>query len=295
MNSRILLLAGTTVLAVALALFLPAMPQPLAYHDFADKRGAYGIANVLDVTSNLVFLLVGAACLALVLRPRTRFETPAERWPYAVFAIGVLLTGAGSCHYHLEPDNERLFWDRLPMTISFMSLIAAQIVDRVDVRAGLLALGPMLLVGIASVVYWIATERVGQGNVVPYAVLQGWSVIVLLQLAVSCPSRYTQGGAIFAVFGAYVLAKGFEHFDREILELTGVVSGHTLKHVAAGLAGLPVVHMLWRRELAAPAGLRGSPRRPVRGKDRFWAAQRVSMTTGLGPRTAPVSREPEQR
>jgi len=163
----------------------------------------------------------------------------------------VLATGAGSCYYHLYPNNETLFWDRLPMTISFMSLVAAQIVDRVDVRAGLMALVPMLLVGIATVVYWIVTERLGRGNVVPYAVLQAYAVLVLLKLAAMHPSRYTHGNAIYAVFAGYLLAKGFEHFDRQIFELTGVVSGHTLKHVAAGLAGLPVVWMLWRRELVA--------------------------------------------
>ena len=251
MKIRTLFLVGMTLLAIALALFLPAMPQPLAYHDFADKRVAYGIENFLDVASNLAFTLAGLAGLVLVLRPRTCFEQPAERWPYLVFAIGVLLTGAGSCYYHLEPNNETLFWDRLPMTISFMSLIAAQIVDRVDVRAGLLALVPMLLVGVASVVYWIVTERQGRGNVMPYAVLQAYSVIVLLQLAALHPSRYTHGNAIYAVFAGYVLAKGFEHFDREIFEWTGAVSGHTLKHVAAGLAGVPVVYMLWCRRLVA--------------------------------------------
>ena len=125
MKLRTLFLVGMTLLAIALALFLPAMPQPLAYHDFADKRVAYGIENFLDVASNLAFTLAGLAGLVLVLRPRTCFEQPAERWPYLVFAIGVLLTGAGSCYYHLEPNNETLFWDRLPMTISFMSLIAA--------------------------------------------------------------------------------------------------------------------------------------------------------------------------
>jgi hypothetical protein len=252
MKTRHALLVGMTLLALALALFLPAMPQPLAYHDFADKREAYGIENFLDVTSNLAFTLAGLAGLVAVLRRRTCFEQPAERWPYLVFAVGVLLTGAGSCYYHLEPNNETLFWDRLPMTISFMSLIAAQIVDRVDVRAGLVALVPMLLVGVLTAVYWIVTERQGRGNVMPYGVLQAWAVLVLLKLVVFHPSRYTHGHLIYAVFAGYALAKVFEHFDREIFELTGVVSGHTLKHVAAGVAGLPVVWMLWKRELAAP-------------------------------------------
>jgi hypothetical protein len=116
MNTRTAFLVGLTLLAVALALFLPAMPQPLAYHDFADKRQAYGIVNFLDVTSNLAFTLAGIAGLLAVLRPRTCFEQPAERWPYAVFAIGVLLAGAGSCYYHLEPNNETRRRMRAPRT-----------------------------------------------------------------------------------------------------------------------------------------------------------------------------------
>jgi len=264
MNTRTLLLIGFTLLAVALAVLLPATPQPIAYHDFADKREAYGIENFLDVLSNLTFAVVGAAGLLAVLRPRTCFAAPAERWPYFVFALGVLLTAAGSCYYHLAPNNETLFWDRLPMTISFMSLISAQIVDRVDVRAGLLALVPMLLIGAGTVVYWIVTERQGRGNVVPYAVLQAYAVIVLLKLALMHPSRYTHGNAIYAVFAGYLLAKGFEHFDRQIFELTGSVSGHTLKHVAAGLAGLPVVAKLWRRRLADPTSAPAEAPHPLR-------------------------------
>jgi predicted membrane channel-forming protein YqfA (hemolysin III family) len=253
MNTRTLLLIGLTLLAVALALLLPAVPQPIAYHDFADKREAYGIGNFFDVTSNLAFAIAGAVGIWLVLRPKTCFASPAERWPYLVFCVGVLLTSLGSCYYHLEPDNETLFWDRLPMTVAFMSLISAQIVDRVDVRYGLRALVPMLLIGIGTVVYWIVTERQGNGNVMPYVVLQAYAVIVLLKLAAMHPSRYTHGNAIYVVFVAYLLAKVFEHYDRQIFEWTGMVSGHTLKHVVAGLAGIPVAWMLWRRRLVAPA------------------------------------------
>lgn len=253
MKPRHLVLAALALIAVGLALFLPPMPQPLAYHDFADKRSAYGIANFLDVASNTSFLLAGLAILAVLAARPAAFEEPRERWPWLVFAIGLLLTGAGSCYYHLDPGNETLFWDRLPMTIAFMALIAAQLVDRVAVRVGLLALGPMLLVGIATVVYWIATERMGRGNVVPYGVLQGFAVLALLKLALFHPSRYTHGHLLLLVFGAYLLAKGFEHFDREIYAWTGVVSGHTLKHVAAGLAGLPVAWMLWQRAPTAPS------------------------------------------
>jgi len=44
-----------------------------------------------------------------------------------------------------------------------------------------------------------------------------------------------------------VLAKGFEHFDRQIFELTGAVSGHTLKHLAAAAAAGWLLREVLRR------------------------------------------------
>lgn len=251
MGSRAWYVAGFTLLALLAALLLPAMPQPASYHDFADHRAMVSIANFLDVASNLAFVLAGLAGLAVVLRPRTLFVHPVERLPYAIFFIGIVLTGIGSAYYHLVPDNERLYWDRLPMTIAFMSLLAAQVVDRIDTRLGIGLLVPMLLVGAASVVYWRATERAGAGNVIPYAVLQGYSTIVLLLLARLHPSRYTHGNDLYWVFAGYVLAKVFEALDRPIYELGHVISGHSLKHLAAAVAGLFVARMLFRRGLQA--------------------------------------------
>jgi len=264
MTSRTRYILAFTALSVLAAFLLPAMPQPLEYHDFADDRAVQGIDNFLDVASNLAFVLAGLAGLAIVLRPRTVFEMQAERWPYAVFFLGVVLTGVGSAYYHLVPDNERLVWDRLPMTIAFMSLIAAQVVDRIDARKGIALLLPMLLVGAASVFYWRATERAGAGNVMPYAVLQGYSVVILLLLAWLQPSRYTRGNDIYWVFAGYVLAKLLETFDRQILSLGHVASGHTLKHLAAAVAALVVCRMLYLRELSPPAHAgSGTARREV--------------------------------
>lgn len=244
------LLVAFTVLSVAGALFLPAVPQPIDYHDFADQRSILGVANFLDVASNAGFLVVGLAGLVIALRRSTEFEYSAERWPYVVFFVGVALTAAGSGYYHLAPDNERLFWDRLPMTIAFMSLIAAQITERISVRAGLALLAPMLLVGAASVVYWIFTERAGAGNVMPYVVLQAYAVAALLLIALTRPSRYTRGTDIYWVFGGYVAAKLLELLDQQVLESLGLASGHSLKHLVAALAGLVICRMLLLRRPA---------------------------------------------
>jgi len=41
-----------------------------------------------------------------------------------VFFFGIALTAFGSGWFHLEPNNDTLVWDRLPMTIGFMSLVS---------------------------------------------------------------------------------------------------------------------------------------------------------------------------
>jgi hypothetical protein len=83
----------------------------------------------------------------------------------------------------------------------------------------------------------------------PYGILQGYSVVILLLIARWRPSRYTQGNGLYWVFAAYLIAKVLEHFDAELLAFGGVVSGHTLKHLAAAAAGLEVCRMLLRRTL----------------------------------------------
>lgn len=250
MNSRARWIVAFSLLAIAAAFLLPATRQPVEYHDFADHRHAWGIDNFLDVVSNLGFLVAGVIGLVIAIGGRARFEFAGERWPFVVFFSGVLLTALGSGYYHLAPDNETLFWDRLPMTVAFMGLVASQIVDRINVRAGLMLLLPMLLLGVASVVYWRATERMGVGNVLPYAILQGYSVVVLLLLARLHPSRYTRGSDIYWVFGWYVLSKILETFDGEVLAINHHLSGHTLKHLAAAAGAFVVCYMLVHRNLS---------------------------------------------
>jgi hypothetical protein len=243
-------LIALTVACALAAVLLPRFAQPLDYHAFADRRAALGIANFLDVASNAGFLLAGIAGLVVVAVRRSAFEFQAERWPYAVFFLGLLLTFGGSVYYHLAPDNATLFWDRLPMTVVFMGLVSSQVVDRVSIRAGLMLLAPMLVVGAASVVYWQMSERAGQGDMLPYVIVQGYTIVVLLLIAVLYPSRYTKASALYYVFAWYVLGKVLESFDDEIYALGHIASGHTLKHLAAAASGLVVCWALARRTLA---------------------------------------------
>jgi uncharacterized membrane protein len=226
------------------------MPQPPAYHHFADRQVVFGIPNFFDVASNAGFLFAGAAGLVALASGRVRFEFAVERWPWTVFFVGLLLTAIGSSYYHLAPDNDRLFWDRLPMTIAFAGLVASQIVDRLSLRSGIALLAPMLAVGAASVIYWRWTEEAGAGNVVPYGIVQAYAVVILLLLAISGRSRYTRGRDLYWIFAWYVLSKVLETFDPQIYAFFGdVVSGHTLKHLAAAGSGFVVCRMLLGRRL----------------------------------------------
>lgn len=252
-SRRIGWLVAFTVLCVVAALVAPSFPQPTGYHSFADTRAAFGIPNFANVASNAPFLIAGLWGLAVVLGGRARFEEPQERWPWIAFFVGLVLTAFGSAYYHLAPNNETLFWDRLPITITLMALVSAQIVERVSIRVGVASLTPLLIVGAASVIYWRATERAGAGNFVPYAVLQGYAVVILLWLALALPSRYDRSRDLLWMFAWYALAKLLEALDEPVFRLGGIVSGHTLKHLAAAMAGFVACVMLARRTLVVPA------------------------------------------
>ncbi len=128
-------LVAFTIAVVAVAALAPRVPQPLSYHDFADQRALAGIPNFGDVASNLLFAASGAWGLFFLLgkRAQEHFVDPRERWAYVFVFLGLLLTAFGSAYYHLAPDNARLVWDRLPMTLAFMGLVSAMISERVSV------------------------------------------------------------------------------------------------------------------------------------------------------------------
>jgi hypothetical protein len=247
--------AGTFILlAVTLALvvaypFIPRIPQPLSYHNFADHRAWLGVPNFGDVTSNVLFAVFGAWGLIFLASPasRPKFIDQRERWPYFFIFLGMLWTAFGSGYYHLEPNNARLVWDRLPMTVVFMPLVAAMIMERLNFRWGLLFMPVLLVIGIASVIQWNLSELRGAGDLRFYAAVQLYSVLAVLVLFF-VPSRYTRGSEIAWVIVFYVIAKILEAADRAIFRIGGIVSGHTLKHLAAGMAGFFLLRMLRTRE-----------------------------------------------
>jgi hypothetical protein len=257
-RTRITILCAITGLSALLLVLLPRIPQPLSYHAFADARPIFGVANGFDVLSNLAFLAVGALGLFLLLSPDSRrlrvsFLASQERWAYLVFFLGVTLTSFGSAFYHLAPNNATLVWDRLPMTVAFLSFLSATIAERISVNASLRLLLPLLAFGVASVFYWQYSELHGRGDLRPYLFAQFFPMLIIPVMIFMFPPRYTRATDLLGVFAAYALAKILELLDRPIFSLGQIVSGHTLKHLAAALASFLLLRMLWLRSPIEPA------------------------------------------
>ena len=245
-RGRIGILLGVAAAALVLTWWVPPVPQDPAYHRFADARHFLGVPNALNVLSNLAFLIAGGVGHWLVVggAGRVAFVDSRERWPWALFFSGLGRTGLGSAWYHLDPGNVRLVWDRLPMTVAFMGLFAAMIGERIGPRVGLALLGPLLVAGTGSVLWWHVGEAQGRGDLRAYGLVQFFPMLAIPLLAWLFPARYTHGGYWGLAVLIYAVAKGLELADARVLALGGVVSGHSLKHLGAALAGGVFCRML---------------------------------------------------
>jgi hypothetical protein len=202
---------------------LPALYQDENYHHFADRRTLLGIPDFWNVISNAPFAIVGLMGLFALSDLTSR-----------ILLGGVFLTAFGSAYYHWAPDDARLVWDRLPMTIVFMTLFALVIEERLRVRNKDL-LPALLTCGIASVLWWRFT-----GNLWPYVLVQFVPMLVIPALLVMRPGNLL----LVPVIVFYGLAKICEQLDAAIYSVLPL-SGHTWKHLAGALATYFILR--WRR------------------------------------------------
>ena len=253
-KTRLGLITVLSLVSIVALFSLPPLPLAAGYHSFADGRTFLGIPNCFDVLSNIPFMVAGVLGLVWLLHPSSNssFMFQSERLPYFIFFTGVTLTGFGSFWYHLDPNDERLPWDLLPMTCCFTAMIGAVFMERISVSAGRTLLLPLLVLGIASVAYWYATEAHGHGDYRFYLFVQFYSPALIAVIIALFPSRYTHTNYLVGAFFLFVLAKLFELFDSQIYSATQVISGHTLKHITAGVACYWILLMLQRRRPIQP-------------------------------------------
>jgi len=109
--------------------------------------------------------------------------------------------------------------------------------------AGRLLLLPLLILGVASVLYWRAS-----GDLRPYIVVQFYPMVALPLMLLLLPPHYTGVAGFWAMIGFYGLAKLFELFDSQIGAIVAT-GGHPWKHAAGAAAMLCYVRMVSRRKV----------------------------------------------
>jgi hypothetical protein len=130
----------------------------------------------------------------------------------------------GSAYYHAWPGNTTLFWDRLPMTVSFMALFASIVEERLDKQWGRRLLWPLLLFGVASVTWWRFTDDLRW-----YALVQFFPMLAMLLLLRG------RRDPLLPMMLFYALAKLLESRDDDIAAVIST-GGHPWKHIAAAAA-----------------------------------------------------------
>lgn len=227
-KSQLTILYVISIVGVVACFFIEPVPQNATYHLFADRRPCCSIPNFWNVVSNMPFVVVGFAGLITLNSIDKNPLNPNYIW----FFIGILLTGFGSGYYHLYPDNETLVWDRLPMTITFMSFFSVIIGEFIDADSGKKLLYPFLTIGVASIVYWILTDDLRM-----YALVQFLPIVLILIILFLSKKELKFKRYFWLIVVFYTIAKFLESYDELIYNVfQKTMSGHTLKHLAAAVA-----------------------------------------------------------
>ncbi len=240
------LIIATALIAIPGILSLDPIAQDVSYHLFVDTREIWSIPNFWNVVSNLPFVLVGLLGLYKLRFPDKLKVIDDTNIAYVLLFFGTFLVGFGSGYYHISPDNQTLVWDRLPMTIAFMTLFSIIISEFISIRSGKALLLPLILAGILSVVYWHFSEIRGEGDLRFYALVQFYPILAIPIMLVCFRSKCTHVHAYWWLLLAYIAAKLFEHFDGEVFDMLGFISGHSLKHLTAAL-GMYVLLVFYQK------------------------------------------------
>lgn len=249
-------LLALAALLLGAAIVGPAVPaDSLGGASFADGRPWGPLPNAMDVLSNLPLALIGLwglhwlrwldraheAMQDRAVQPQAQSPQPVEALDCAwMFFAGLVLTALGSAFFHLQPDPMRLAADRAGMSLAFAGLVGFAVCERVSVRAGWPAAWFTLAGGLLATAVCFRT-----GNGLPWALVQFGGMALLLVLALARPVAGAVGLQLGGVLLFYALAKLFELGDFAIHEATNqLISGHSLKHLSAAVAALPVLLVL---------------------------------------------------
>jgi len=250
--------------------FVPDIKQDQAYHNFADQRSYYGVSNYSNVITNVVFFVVGMwGIIELYLITNRsyflndRYELFKNFIMQLIFFLSVAFTCTGSAYYHIMPNNSTLVWDRLPMSVAFMSLLCIILENHKTIPNNIFTKLLFISVGVASVFWWSIYD-----DLKPYILVQFGSILCVLVLLWNKRAMLMNRSKLikifcgFGIFGGtdvdhrvrtfdnfenkyyylaigifwYIVAKFLEFFDVAVFEYTNnTISGHALKHITSGI------------------------------------------------------------
>ena len=216
---------------VVLALSYGPIPQPQNYHEFADDREFWNIPNAFDVMSNLALIYPGIIGLAFVHERRNNaVVSDDETSIHITLFAGMILTFAGSVWFHLEPNDSTMLWDRLGMSVIIGSCISLMINDLWDRGlAGKIHI-PIVIASITSVLWWPVFDDLRVYFIIKHQPFIIFPILMLFGVRI-----YDKLSGYYWGLSMFILATAFEFADQAIFDATGFISGHTLKHIAAGI------------------------------------------------------------
>jgi len=212
-------------------LFIDPIAQDLQYHNFSDAGTLFGIKNFHNTLTNLPIVIVGVLAIIWLIRNNGSLSN-LQRAIYWILFLGIVFIGLGSGYYHLDPNNATLVWDRLPMTLVFVSFYALIIIDFYSLRIGKLVFLIFLPLGILSVVHWHITELNGAGDLRWYSIIQFYPMLTIPFIIFRKGVIQIHRQLVIYVLSLYALAKLAEFLDGAIHEFVGY-SGHSIKHLIA--------------------------------------------------------------
>ena len=111
-----------------------------------------------------------------------------------------------------------------------MALCSIVISEFISKKVGQIILIPLLIFGLFSVYYWVSFN-----DLRIYLLIQFLPLLAIPIIQIFFKSKYTLTIGYWLVLLAYVVAKIFEYFDYQTHNYTGLISGHTLKHLFASI------------------------------------------------------------
>ena len=148
-----------------------------------------------------------------------------------ILIIHIILLAIASAYYHLNPSNDTIFMDLMMIATTSM-IVLIMFTNYTDIRGILL-----YIYGVFSIIYWKYNN-----DLRPYMVIL---IGVPLYIIVKHYKNLNLRNFIYIIIISNIILRLSEHNDHAIYKITNnQISGHTIKHIFAGIGIFYVIIML---------------------------------------------------